>query len=267
MSVTAMTAPTQPGVRDLVSEAEWQTRMDLAALIRLMVEDGLSGLSDTQVSARVPGEPDRLLVNPADLMFEEVTASNLLKVDSDGTKVLESPHSALPAAYAIHAAIYAARPDVNCIAHTNTTVGEAFSSVETDLLPLAQSSMYLYNRCGHHPFEDPASNLDEPERLVRSLGSNRGLILHNRGLMAAAPTIPATWAMIYQLERICAFQLQAMTAANTSGQTLKMIPQDVAEKTVAGFDQHLQRCADGEYDFDWPAYLTALDRVDESYRL
>lgn len=266
MNVQVMNAPTLPGVKDSVPAEEWEARVDLAALLRLVADNGMEGIADTFASVRLPGDTGHFLINPAGMMLEEVTASNLMRVDAAGEVALESPNTVNADAARQHAAIYAARPDVRSVVQTRSMAGEAFSSIEADILPLAQSSMYFYQRCGHHPWEEAESNLDEPERLARNLGGNRGLIMHNCGLLVAAPTIPSAWAMIYQIERICEFQLQAMAAAKSAGVDLKLVPEDVATKTVEGFDQTFQNCADGKYDFDWPAYLAALDRTDDSFR-
>lgn len=266
MSVTAMSVPTQPDVRENVSAEEWQTRVDLAALYRLVAMEGMTDLAGTHISARVPGTEDHFLLNPFGLMFEEVTASNLVKVDVNGEKVMDSPFPVNPAGFTIHSAVHMARPDVQCIAHTHTAAGMAFASVETEILPISQTSCYFYNRTGYHSWEGISTNLDERERIVRDLGDNRGLILHNHGLLVAGPTIPAAWVMIYQLERICQTQLDAMAAAKAMGREVVLMPEASAEKTVASFDQHFKNAAEGKTNFDWEAYLRVLDETDDSYR-
>ena len=266
MSVTAMSVPTQPGVREQVSQTEWQARTDLAALYRLVAAEGMTDLAATHISARVPGPEDHFLINPYGLMYEEVTASNLVKVDMNGDKVMESPFPVNPAGFTIHSAVHMARPDVACVVHTHTPAGMAFASVETEVLPLSQTSMHFWGRTGYHAWEGISTNLDERERIVRDLGSHRALILHNHGLLVAAPTIPAAWVLIYQLERVCATQLAAMAAANRAGTELSLMPLDVAEKTAAGFDQSMQNAAEGKTNFDWEAHLAALDQIDDSYR-
>ncbi len=266
MSVTAMSVPTQPGVRDQVSAEEWQIRVDLAALYRLVAEEGMTDLAATHISARVPGPEDHFLINPYGLMYEEVTASNLVKVDMHGEKVMESPFPVNPAGFTIHSAVHMARPDVQCVVHTHTAAGMAFASVEAEVLPISQTSMYFWGRTGYHAWEGISTNLDERDRIVRDLGTNRALILHNHGLLVAGPTIPAAWVMIFQLERVCKTQLEAMAAAKASGRDLALIPADVAEKTAKGFDQTLQNAADGKTNFDWEAHLRALDEIDDSYR-
>jgi len=214
----------------------------------------------------VPGPDDHFLINPYGLMYEEVTASNLVKVDMNGEKVMESPFPVNPAGFTIHSAVHMARPDVACVAHTHTAAGMALASVETEILPLSQTAMMFYGRTGYHAWEGISTNLDERERIVRDLGTNRALILHNHGLLTAGPTIPATWVLIFQLERVCKTQLAAMAAAKQAGTALALVPEEVAEKTAQGFDQTMQNAAEGKTNFDWPAHLAALDSVDDSYR-
>ena len=266
MSVTAMSVPTQPGVRDQVSAEEWSTRVDLAALYRLVASEGMTDLAATHISARVPGPEHHFLINPYGLMYEEVTASNLVKVDMNGEKVMESPFPVNPAGFTIHSAVHMARPDVACVVHTHTAAGMAFASVETEILPLSQTSMQFWGRTGYHAWEGISTDLDERERIVRDLGSNRALILHNHGLLVAGPTIPASWVLIFQLERTCKTQLAAMAAAKSAGVDLVLVPDDVAESTAKGFDQSMQNAADGKTNFDWEAHLRAMDEIDDSYR-
>lgn len=266
MTVTAMSVPTQPGVREQVSAEEWQTRVDLSALYRLVATEGMTDLAATHITARVPGPDDHFLINPYGLMYEEVTASNLVKVNMNGEKVMESPFPVNPAGFTIHSAVHMARPDVQCVVHTHTPAGMAFASVETEILPLSQTSMQFWGRTGYHAWEGISTNLDERERIVRDLGSHRALILHNHGLLVAGPTIPAAWVMIFQLERVCKTQLDALAAAEASGRELALMPPEVAEKTAKGFDQTFQNAAEGKTNFDWEAHLRALDEIDDSYR-
>jgi ribulose-5-phosphate 4-epimerase/fuculose-1-phosphate aldolase len=266
MSVTEISVPTQPGVREQVSDVEWQTRVDLAALYRLVAMEGMTDLAATHISARIPGPEDHFLINPYGLMYEEVTASNLVKVDMDGEKVMDSPFPVNPAGFTIHSAVHMARPDVQCVVHTHTAAGMAFASVETEVLPISQTAGYFYKNVGYHAWEGISTNLDERERIVRDLGMNRGLILQNHGLLVAGPTIPAAWVMIYQLERICRTQLEAMAAARAVGQEVVLMPQAVADKTAANFNQSCKNAAEGRSNFDWPAYLLKLDAEDDSYR-
>lgn len=266
MTVTAMSVPTQPGVREQVSADEWQTRVDLAALYRLVAAEGMTDLAATHISARVPGPDDHFLINPYGLMYEEVTASNLVKVDLNGEKVMESPFPVNPAGFTIHSAVHMARPDVACVVHTHTAAGMAFASVETEVLPLSQTAMQFYGRTGFHAWEGISTDLDERERIVRDLGQNRALILHNHGLLVAGPTIPASWVLIFQLERVCRTQLEAMAAARAMGTDLVLVPVAVAEKTAEGFDQSLRNAVEGRTNFDWDAHLSALDAEDDSFR-
>ena len=266
MSVTAINAPTQPGVREQVSAEEWQARVDLAALCRLVAIEDMADLAATHISARVPGHDDQFLINPQGLMYEEVTASNLVKVNMDGETVMASPFPVSSVGFTTHSAVLMARPDVNCVVHTHTAAGMAFSSVDTELLPISQTSGYFYKHVGYHDWGGLGSNLDERERLARDLGQHRGLIMRNHGLLVAAPTTPAGWVMIYQLERICRTQLEAMAAANAMGKQVKLMPPEVADKTVESMSRNFQNAAEGKTNFDWEAYLRMLDETDDSYR-
>lgn len=253
-----------PSVRDKVSPEEWQMRVDLAALYRLVAKYEMTDLAATHISARVPGPEDHFLINPYGLMFEEVTASSLVKVDMDGNKVTDTDFPVNPAGFTIHSAVHMARPDIACVAHTHTVAGMALSSLECGLLPLSQTALMFYDRIGYHDWEGLATNLDERERLVRDLGPHFACILRNHGLLACGHTVMHAWTVLYYLEKACQSQLAAMAAAHGAGQKLHLPPPEVCEHTARQFDQSRERLAGASRD--WPTFLAELDREDPSYR-
>ena len=251
-------------IRSRVSEAEWQARTDLAAVFRLAAKHDLSDLALTHFAARVPDEPDRFLLNPYGLMFEEMTASSLVKTDRDGGDPLETGEPLNAVGIMLHSAVLDARPDIACTVHTHTVPGMAIASLDTELLPASQTALAFHGRVGYHDWESDETELDERERLARDIGPNgRALILKNHGLLAAGPSIPSTWMLLHALERACASQLDAMAAARTAGTGLEMPRAEVCESTAEQFDEFLARPG---RDDDWSAYLELLDREDPSYR-
>jgi ribulose-5-phosphate 4-epimerase/fuculose-1-phosphate aldolase len=251
-------------VKEQVSAEEWQMRVDLAALYRLVAKHGMTDLVSTHLSARVPGNDDHFLINPYGLMFEEITASNLVKIDTDGNVILDTGYPINPAGFTIHSAVHMARHDVACVAHTHTVAGIAVSSLQCGLLPLNQSSMMFHgDRLAYHDWEGIATNLDERERLVADLGSRWACILRNHGLMVCGPTVAATWKMLYLLEKCCQAQLDVMAAAHGSGRELYYATPEVADHTGEQFDNIIR----GEkFRFEWECYLAELDDMDDSYR-
>src|SRR5271154_2559614 len=177
-------------LRDRVTAAEWQARVDLAACYRLAHHFGMTDLIYTHISARVPGPEEHFLINPYGLLFNEITASSLIKIDLDGAVVLK-PDLDYPvnqAGFVIHSAVHAARPDVGCVMHTHTRAGMALSALECGLLPLTQTAMRFHGRIGYHEYEGPAVELDERQRLVANLGVHSAMILRNHGLLSAGAT-------------------------------------------------------------------------------
>lgn len=246
-------------VRDQVSEAEWQTRVDLAACYRLIAMFGWDDLVFTHISARVPGPDEHFLINAYGLLFEEMTASSLVKVDLTGQQVLKSPHMINPAGFTIHSAIHEARHDVGCVIHTHTKAGVAVSAQADGLLPLSQVSLFPLASVGYHDYEGVALNEDEKPRLVADLGDRSNLILRNHGLLTAAATIPDAFLAMYVLETACQTQLLAQSA----GVTLTLID----GKILAGIKAQAEAVTKGlGGQLAWPALLRKLDRRDSSFR-
>ena len=250
-------------IRSRVSEAEWQTRTDLAAFFRLAARYGLSDLALTHFAARVPDEPDAFLLNPYGLMFEEITASSLVKTDRDGTDRLGTGQPLNAVGILLHSAILDARPDLACTAHTHTVPGMALASIESELLPISQTAMAFHGRVGYHDWESSEADLDERGRLQRDMGDGWGLVLRNHGLLAAGPSVPMAWVLLYELEKACASQLDAMAAARAGGHSLVRPSLGVCERTAAQFDEFL---GSPGRDRDWGAFIDILDREEPDFR-
>jgi len=240
-----------------MSEAERQVRIDLAACYRLVAQYGMDDMFSTHISARVPGSQEHFLLNPYGVLFEQVTASNLVKIDLDGDIVQDTQYSINSAGFVIHSAIHAARPDAKCVLHTHTVAGMAVASIEEGLLPLTQKSMRFYNRIGYHDYEGVADDLDERERLVRDLGRHNALILRNHGMLTCGQTVARAFFLMKNLEKCCQAQLAAMAS---SGKLIRLSSnlKDHAAGQVAGR-------LDGEAS-GWSALLKKLDGIDPSYR-
>ena len=248
-----------PSVENQVSPEEWQTRVDLAACYRLIDLYGMSDMTRTHVSARVPGE-ENFLLNPYGLMFNEITASSLIKIDLDGNEINNTgPYKINAAGFTIHSAVHAAREDVDCVLHTHSDVGMALSAMKCGLLFITQHSMRFYNRIAYHDYEGPALDLDERERLVRDLGNKYTMILRNHGFMIAGRSIKEAFSLVFYLEKSAASQLQAMAAAGPDG--LVYPSDEVCEKSAQLFEGTLPVATR-----DWPGHLRRLDALDPSYR-
>lgn len=246
-------------IRQQVSDEEWQVRVDLAACYRIIAMYGWDDLVFTHISARVPGGEEHFLINPYGLLFEEVTASSLVKVDLDGEKVLDSPHPVNPAGFVIHSAVHAAREDAGCVLHTHTKAGIAVSAQADGLLPISQTSLFPYVTLGYHNYEGVALNDDEKPRLVADLGMNNALILRNHGLLTTGPTVADAFLFMYVLETACQIQIMAQSG----GSDLVQVPEPV----IAGIQAQAEQVTKGLGGaLVWPALLRKLDRRDASFR-
>jgi ribulose-5-phosphate 4-epimerase/fuculose-1-phosphate aldolase len=245
-------------VRGRVSAAEWQMRVDLAACYRLVALYGWDDLVFTHISARVPGPEHHFLINPYGLMFEEVTASNLVKVDLAGNKVDESPYDINPAGFTIHSAVHEARADAHCVIHLHTPAGVAVSAQSEGLLPISQQSLFPLSDLSYHAYEGLAINPDEKRRLVQDLGGTHYMILRNHGLLTCADNVADAFLSMYILQRACEVQLLAQSGG------APLIP--VPKRIVDGIQQaarQVTRNAGGR--LAWPALLRKLDRIDPGY--
>lgn len=247
-----------PSIRERVSPAEWQARVDLAAVYRLLVHFGWEDVIYTHCSARVPGEPSHFLLNPYGLMFPHVTASSLIKLDLDGRIVMESPYGMNPAGYTIHSAVLAARPDLTHVIHTHSVAGMAVSAQQDGLQFLVQKTIRFYGRLAYHDFEGVATNLDERQRLARDLGEHNAMILRNHGLLVCGRTVGEAFTGTYALEKSCEVQL----AAQSAGAELIKLSPAILQHTA---DQFAEDFAGG-YQLEWQGLLRLVDQLDPSYK-
>lgn len=244
---------------DNMSAEEWALRVDLAACYRLVALHGWDDLVFTHISARVPGPEEHFLINPYGFMFEEITASNLVKVDLQGNKVSDSEHPVNPAGFVIHSAIHEAREDAGCVIHTHTVDGVAVSVQAQGLLPLSQTALFAYITVDYHDYEGVALLDAEKPRLVADLGNNRNLILRNHGLLTLAPTVADAFLQIFILEKACAIQIRAQSG----GGELVAVDKKIQDGMLAQAEQNLLGLGGA---LAWPALLRKLDRMDASFR-
>jgi ribulose-5-phosphate 4-epimerase/fuculose-1-phosphate aldolase len=204
-------------MRERVSREEWQTRVDLAACYRLVHHYRMDDLVYNHISARVPGEEGRFLINAYGMTYDEISASSLVKIDFDGKVVQDSGtgYGINQAGFVIHSAVHRARPDVACVIHTHTPAGMAVSAMDCGLLPLTQNAMF-FSSVGRHAYEGPAVDLDEQKRLAADLGERVAMILRNHGLLAVGATIPEAFITMYWLERACQAQVFALATKCSS---------------------------------------------------
>ena len=254
-----MATPKTSSIRDQVSQKEWQTRVDLAAAYRLVALHGWDDLIFTHISARVPGSDDHFLLNPYGMMFEEVTASNLVKVDLAGNKVMDSPYFINPAGFTIHSAVHAAREDALCVMHLHTEYGIAVSAQQDGLLPISQQAMFPLASLAYHDYEGLALNEEEKPRLVADLGDNKNMILRNHGLLTVGSTTAEAFLSMYLLEHACRIQI----LAQSGGGDLHRIEDPII--TLVANQQKAVTVGQGAA-LVWPGLLRKLDRIDPSYR-
>ena len=250
------------------SAEEWRLRQELAACYRLIAHFRMTDLIFTHISARIPGPEHHFLINPYGLWFDEITASNLVKIDLQGQAVEPSPYSVNPAGFVIHSAIHGARENAQCVLHTHTRAGCAVAAQRDGLLPLNQISMEFYGNVAYHDYEGIALDLDERERLVKDLGDKPVLILRNHGLLTVGETVQQAFLRMYYLEKACEIQL----AAQAGGQALVVPSETVCAHTERQFNEpnrqlNETQIADGDgYGLAWTALLRLIDRIDPSYK-
>ncbi len=248
-----------PGVREQVSEGEWKVRVDLAAAYRLVALYGWDDLIFTHISARVPGDKDHFLINPYGMLFEEVTASNLVKVDFDGKIVMETPYQINPAGFTIHSAVHAVRHDAQCVMHTHSAYGVAVSVQRDGLRRLSQQALFPLSSLSYHDYEGLALNDEEKPRLQADLGDRNYMLLRNHGLLTLGQTVADAFLGMYILERACRVQILAQSAG------AELI--EVSEPILKGFTAQTEVVLRGMGgQLAWPALLRKLDRTDPSFR-
>ena len=247
-----------PSVKDQVSEQEWQLRVDLAACYRLAAAYGWSDLIFTHISARLPGDEHHFLINPYGLLFEEITASSLIKVDQQCNKLMASPFPVNPAGFVIHSAVHAVREDAACVLHTHTRAGVAVSAQACGVLPISQQSTFVLASLAYHSYEGVALRDDEKPRLQADLGAAKHLMLRNHGLLVVGSSIPEAFLLMYNFESTCQIQI----AAQAGGALTQVDP-----RIIDGVGQAMRAQTDGLGGaFAWPAMLRKLDRMDSSFR-
>jgi ribulose-5-phosphate 4-epimerase/fuculose-1-phosphate aldolase len=247
-----------PSLQDAVSPEEWRLRVDLAACYRLAGLYGWTDLVFTHISARIPGPEHHFLINPYGLLFEEITASSLVKVDRHCNKVIDSPFPVNPAGFTIHSCIHEARPDAGCVLHTHTRAGVAVSAQKCGVLPISQQSTFVLASLAYHDYEGVALRDDEKPRLQQDLGERNFLVLRNHGLLVVAPTVADAFLSMYTFENACRIQIDAQAG----GELVQVDP-----RVLEGLGRVLKTVTAGQgANIAWPALLRRLDREDPGYK-
>jgi ribulose-5-phosphate 4-epimerase/fuculose-1-phosphate aldolase len=247
---------TKTSVEASVSADEWQARVDLAVVYRLMAHYGWDDVIYNHCSMRVPGEPTKFLMKRHELLWTEVTASNLVKVDM--REDLDESAGVNRPGFTLHGGVLTGRPDVNCAVHIHTETGMALSGLKSGLRMVSQQAMRFYRRIGYHPYEGITEDFGERERILADLGNNRALILHNHGLLTVGKTAREAAVLMKYLMSAAEIQLRM----EATGGELIEVPGQICEKVAAQYEKH----DSGRGTADWPAYLRMLDAIDASYR-
>jgi ribulose-5-phosphate 4-epimerase/fuculose-1-phosphate aldolase len=262
-----MNAPTElsrliPSLDGKVSADEWQTRVDLAAAYRLVAHFRWDDLVFTHVTARIPGT-SHYLINPYGLMFDEMTASSLVKIDIDGKVLQDTPFPINPAGFTIHSAVHAARHDIQCVMHTHTLNGVAVAAQKAGVLPISQQSIFVLASLGYHDYEGVALRDDEKPRLVANLGDKTFLMLRNHGLLTVGETVAEAFQAMYILESTCAIQLRAQAGGSLADGELTEVRPEIIRTAEAQARAVTRGAGAG---LVWPGLLRRLDRIDPGYR-
>lgn len=245
-------------LKHVVSAEEWQLRVDLAACYRLVALYGWSDLVFTHISARVPGPEHHFLINPYGLMFDEITASSLVKIDRQCNKLIDSPFPVNPAGFTIHSCVHEVREDAGCVLHTHSRAGVAVSAQKCGLLPISQQSTFVLASLAYHDYEGVALRDDEKPRLQQDLGDRNFLVLRNHGLLVVGKTIPDAFLNMYTFENACRIQIDAQAG----GELVHVNPE-----ILEGLAQVLKTVTAGQgANLAWPALLRKLDRIDPGYK-
>lgn len=253
-----MNATTASEIQKLVSAEEWQLRVDLAACYRLVALYGWSDLVFTHITARIPGPEHHFLINPYGLMFDEITASSLVKVDMKCNKLIDSPYPVNPAGFVIHSCIHAARDDVQCVLHTHSRAGVGVSAQKCGVLPISQQSTFVLSSLAYHDYEGVALRDDEKPRLQRDLGSKNFLMLRNHGLLTVGKTVADAFLNMYTFENTCRIQIDAQAG----GELVQVDP-----RILDGMAQVMKTVTSGQgANIAWPALLRKLDRENPGYK-
>ena len=247
-----------PSLKGKVSDEEWNIRVDLAAAYRLVAHYGWDDLVFTHLSARVPGPEHHFLMNPYNLMFEEVTASSLIKIDVDGKPVEPTPFITNPAGFTIHSAIHMARDDAQAVMHLHTPAGQAVSAHQDGLLPLTQTAMLVRGDLAFHDYEGVAVDLDERTRIVADLGTKCAMLLRNHGTLAVGGNVGECFVKLYFIERACEAQIMALSAGDRINNPQQGAAEVAAKQGVRGLTMAANLLA-------WPALLRKAFRLDPAF--
>lgn len=261
----AVATPIRPlSVRNRVSEAEWKVRTDLAACYRLIARYGMSDLIYNHITAKLPSNKELFLINPFGMHYTDITASCFYTLDLDGN-VVDKPEGEFGefpvnrAGFMLHSAVHAARHDLVCVIHTHTRAGMAISALKEGILPLTHYSMRFYNSIGYHDYEEPTVDDSERARIARDLGPHSALILRNHGLLAAGPTVPDAWNLMYWLESACKVQLDVLSTGREFCTPNHALATVMAKRYGPQGKLNLA-------PIEWPAMLRQLEKEDASYR-
>ena len=248
-------------IREQVSADEWKVRVDLAAAYRLVADFGWTDLVFTHISARVPGPEHHFLINPYGMLFEEITASSLVKVDLSANVVLDTGYPVNPAGFTIHSAVHEARPDAKAVLHLHTLDGTAVSSLKEGLLPLNQTAHLVLGDLAYHDYEGVAFDHAEKPRLQQDLGEKNALLLRNHGTLTLGESVAIAFTRMYLLERACAMQVRTLSQCSEGRSTHPVEPSVVEKNMMIG------RMGAAAADFlVWPALIRRLDRVSPGYK-
>lgn len=243
-----------------IPDAEWATRVQLAAAYRLAAHFGLTDLIYTHISARVPGQHGQFLINPHGWFFDEITASSLVRIDVDGSPVGDERFEVNAAGFTIHSALHQSRHDVECVVHLHTDAGMAVAALECGLLPLNQISMQFYNRVAYHDYEGISLELDERERIVQSIGNANHLILRNHGLLTTGRSVAEAFTRMFYLNRACEIQVQTLSM----GQKVVLPSPEVCEHAARQHDDYANLDT-VHLDREWTALLRLIERDGTPY--
>ena len=247
-----------PSLKEVVSAEEWKLRVDLAAAYRLVALYGWSDLVFTHISARIPGPEHHFLINPYGLMFDEITASSLVKIDQQCNKLSDSPFPVNPAGFTIHSCIHEVREDAGCVLHTHSRAGVAVSAQKSGVLPISQQSTFVLASLAYHDYEGVALRDDEKPRLQKDLGDKTYLMLRNHGLLTVGKSIPEAFLSMYTFENTCRIQIDAQGG----GELVQVDP-----KIISNMGEVMRVATAGQgANLAWPALLRKLDRTDPSYK-
>ncbi|HTL26010.1 MAG TPA: class II aldolase/adducin family protein [Burkholderiales bacterium] len=255
---SAIPKPQAQSLQTQVSPQEWRVRVDLAACYRLVAHYGWDDLIFTHISARVPGPETHFLINPYGMMFDEITASSLVKIDLRGKKVAESAYDVNPAGFTIHSAVHEGRHDAHCVLHLHTTAGTAVSAQKDGLLPISQQSLFPLTALSYHDYEGVALNPEEKPRLVADLGANNFMILRNHGLLTCGETVAQAFLNMFILQRACEVQVMAQAGSKELIRVAPPILEGIRQMTSSA-----TRGAGAQ--LAWPGLLRKLDRANPGY--